>query len=453
MSLKRPLSDDDVVSNKQLKQLQKKFDQNPQNVIIRNALTVVGLMGACTDMEKANKVDHIFSHSIKAEHTRCTDQEQSGRCWMFSGANSLRHFVIKALNLKNFEFSATYLFFYDKFERANYFLNESLDHLATPLNDQYWSARLKDPQEDGGHFYFFVNLVNKYGLVPHGVMPETYHSSMSIELNHSLNKILRAGYWYFRQNKNNMEKIKAKKEEIMEQVYSLLVKYLGAPPKTFSWSYQASTEDGTVPGRIENCSPMMFKQIGTLGLDMNDFICLGNFPTKTYNKLYLRQSNNVTGAPPGLFLNLPMRDVKKYTLQSILSGISTWFSADVRQGHHQYKFSFDDTLVNTDLIFGETMKLNKADRLAYGESSACHAMNLVGVNIDAEGLPTRWQVENSWGYLDPETVGFDGFYSMSDQWFEDHVFEVVVHKQFLSKKALKLLSSTPIVLDYFDPAG
>jgi bleomycin hydrolase len=451
MSVKRSFpSNDDTITSKQLKELQKKFDQKPENIIIRNAINTVGLLGACTDLEKANQTNHIYSHSIKSDHAIATDQGSSGRCWLLSGQNLFRHFVIKGLNLKNFEFSATYLFFYDKFERSNYFLNESLNHLDTPLDDRYWSHRLNAPQEDGGYFSFYANLVDKYGLVPSTVMPETFTSQMSEEINHALNKILRSAYHYFRHNKHNKEKIQTKKEQVLEQVYSLLVKFLGAPPQTFSWAYQSVSEAGLVPGKIENCTPLLFKEIGMMGLKIDDFITLGNYPSKTYNKVYQRPVNNVWNGKACYYLNLPMRDMKKFVLESIFTGFPSWMAADVTKGFHYYKFSFDDSLVNTDLIFGETEKLNKADRLSYRESSACHAMSIVGVDLSTDMTPNRWQVENSWGYLDPESLGVDGYYSMADEWFDDHVYEVVVHRQFLPAKYQKMLSSAPIILDYFD---
>lgn len=435
-----------------IKRCRREFNQKPENHIARNSLVLVGFLGSCTNSEEAGKVDHLFANTIKEEHTRATDQEASGRCWLFAGLNMYRHFLIRGMHIKNFEFSANYLFFYDKLERANYFLQEILQTLDLPSDDRYLRIRLKRPIIDGGHFSTFRDLVNKYGVIPKAAMSETYHSGYSEDMNIVLNKILRGYAWKIRREhkKLSSEEIKTYGQQILQQIYDALVKFLGAPPENFVWSF--TNEEGEAT-KVADMTPEKFTKIGLFGISPNEYLVLAHIPSKTYGKVYEIQDRDcqMARASSNKFLNLPIREIKKVCLESILRKFPVWFSCDVTKGLHYFKFALDDKLFNTDMVFGPTEKMPKEERLKiYDEEGGNHAMVLIGVDIDEHGNPIRWQVENSWGYYDHETPGLDGFYTMSDEWFDEHVYEVVINYRFLDSKIIQKYQQEPIKLDYFD---
>ena len=434
-------------------QCKKDFDSKPENRIAENAILMVGTTFAATNAEEARKVNHVFLNTIKPDHAKATNQEFSGRCWLFAGLNMFRHHITKALDLRNFEFSATHLFFWDKIERSNRFLCDISQHLDTPQDDRYLQNILEEPTTDGGYWNTFVNLVNKYGLMPKSAWPESWHSGDSEEISTIINDKLRATACHLRENHRTLsgEDIKEIQEDTLKQIYNVLVKFLGKPPETFEWSYtNTSFEHQT----IGNLTPQKFKDTFLPGIDLKDFITLASYPQKNrpYNQTYeIRSSNNVLEGDSTVFLNLPIHELKKYAESSIISGQPVWFGADVRRGYHPLKSALNEKLIDESLIFGENYPLKKEQRLNYRSTTACHAMCLTGVDHLENGKPQKWQVENSWGYYDDEVPGLDGFLTMDDSWFNENVFEIVVHKNFLSRSITRALKTKPIVIEPWDP--
>jgi len=428
-----------------------KFTSDPKNIIVRNAIASVGTVLAATSTEEVNKVNHVFLNTIKEEHVKATNQASSGRCWLFAGLNMFRHTLIKALGLKNFEFSETYLFFWDKVERSNVFLTYILNNLDKPLDDRTMHLTLARPVCDGGYWNMFVNLVNKYGLIPKDAMKETFHSGWSEEINEVINERLRACAHYLIENhhKLNEEQIEEIRSSCVQQIYEIMVKFLGMPPKEFEWSYIKS--DYSERQTLAGLTPAAFKTMAIGGIDLNDFICLTHFPDHPYNKRYaLKHTSNVVGGEKAILLNVSIRELKKHAAKAITSGIPVWFGADVHRGFHPYEDTLDEKLIDYDLIFGEQYPMTKAQRLAYRTTEANHAMCLTGVDFDEKGKTIKWQVENSWGYYDDETPGLDGFLTMSDDWFDENVFEVVIHKNLLSRQLTRLLTSEIVEVEPWD---
>jgi bleomycin hydrolase len=438
-----------------LEQCRKNFTLDSRNLLARNAIVTVGTLFAATDTEEARKINHLFLNTLKPPDCKATNQEFSGRCWLFAGLNMFRHHVTRALNLKNFEFSQTYLFFWDKIEKSNRFLVEIMEHLDTPIDDRYLSYILKDPIGDGGYWNMFATLVEKYGLLSKEGMPETWHSSDSEEINVIINERLHATACYLRENRRrlkekDMDQVKA---DVLKQIYNILVKFLGPPPETFTWSY-SDDEDATQI--IEDMTPQRFKNTILPGINLSEFIVLAHFPHKDrpFNQPYVfRYSSNIAEEAPFKCLNVSIQDLKKYAAASIIKGQPVWFGADMDRGFHPYKNALDEKLVDYDLLFGETRKLDKAHRLEYSATSCCHAMCLTGVDFSSDGKPKKWQVENSWGYWDEKTPGQDGFLMMTDAWFEENVFQVVIHKNFLSRATVNALKKEPILVEPWDPMG
>jgi|SRR3989338_894900 len=439
--------EDYVITKKYIKKYRKDFNNYESNIKDRNAIVSVGSIFASTNSNEANKITHIFLNTLKPEHANATDQAQSGRCWMFAGLNIFRHIVSESLDLKNFEFSATYLYFWDKLERVNSYMQEIIEMDYDP-NDRHMFHITAGLISDGGYWNTFVNLVEKYGLIPKSAMPETFQSTYSEELNDTIKERVIANIVYMKNKKLSYEKKIQIKKDILQQVYNILVKYLGEPPIEFEWSFTTTDYKSML---IKKLNPKKFKNMILKDIKLSDFVCLSNYPHHAYYKKYrLRSSNNIFEGKYNDMLNLPIKELRKYTVKSILGGSPVWFGMDVRKGYHPFMSALNDRLVDTSLVFGSYPVFTKRDRLIYGDTSACHAMTIIGVNLEA-GEPTSYQVENSWGYFDNDVPGQDGFMTMDTSWFDEHVFDVVIHKMFLTEQILELYSHKPIIVEQWDP--
>jgi bleomycin hydrolase len=470
MSKRKAIIPTGVLDPSLTEHLDKKFRDNPTEVVIRNAVNSVGSIFAATDCEEYNQnVTYTFLHTLKKPNVKATDQGSSGRCWMFAGFNIFRHALMKILDMNNFRFSATYLFFWDKFERANSFMQWFIDHPEAPSPQDRRTEYLLTIMGDGGWWSWFANLVKKYGVVPASAMPETYQSGWSAAMNevlveHCTTAVMRIQNLQRKiqclngkkaSEKATKKKIKSHNKEIgkiktatLETIYGVLVKYLGHPPKDFTWFYNTES-DATIA--MPRLTPEKFTNLVLSDVNMDDFVTLVNVPQKEYPfyKLYqLDYPANVYGGSPMVFMNVPLYEMKKYALKSILGGLPVWFGADVEKHFNWWSSALCPRLTRTDLLFGKEYRdkdkaRDKGERVRYHLTQATHAMVLVGCNTDysdksdnAEKIVKNWQVENSWGYYDNEQPGLDGFLYMSDDWFDRYVIEIVVHKQFLSR-ALK----------------
>ena len=435
-----------------IEKCQAEFDKNPNNLISKNAISAIGSTIATTNSSKLNEVGHIFLNSIKRKHTKSTNQGQTGRCWMFSGLNVFRHSVIQALNLENFECSETYLFFWDKFERANTYLQWFID-TETVITDQSFQFMTNSVMCDGGFWNNFVNIVNKYGLVPKNSMKETFQSSDSEDMNTILEERLQACSNYIHTHRHLSKKaLSLMKTNTLLQIYSILVKFLGEPPKNFGWFYTTCEDESFL---LKEQTPLAFKDLLLSNVKLDDFVLLCNIPTcLEYSKMYeILLTKNVNELPNCIFLNVSIKDLMKYAYKSVLKNIPVWFASDVRKDFNPYHSVLDDQLASESIVFGEHLPFEKGDRIVFNNTQATHAMTIIGVNSKKVGRryePINWQVENSWGYFNHEVPGEDGFLTMSNSWFEKNVLQIVVYKKFLSKFHLKKLNQTTIKLNPWD---
>jgi bleomycin hydrolase len=431
-----------------LKDWNTQFNADPTNKLIKNVVVSVGSTYAAIDEQEVRKTTHLFMNSIKKHNLKATNQGHSGRCWMFSGLNTFRHFLIKALNLTEFEFSETYLFFYDKLERANYLLQWFIDNPDHEIDSREVQHMVDTNYyyTDGGYWEMFTNLVKKYGVVPKSAMPETWQSVYSDDLNSELvYRILACANWLHTNRHRDRQFLLARKNETIQQVYNILAKFLGEPPTEFTWRFTIDDEYQT---NVEMFSKMIFPH-----LDLDDFVVLANFPSSRLEqrkRYQVRMSSNMVGGQEPGFVNLPIYELKKYTRESILSGKPVWFSADVSHGFNFESSTLNNRVSNTDLLLGKPLKFEKGSKIDFRVANGNHAMVILGVNFDNNGNPTAWQVENSWGFYDNEERGLDGFLSMNDEWFEENVMQVVIHKSILSRSILKLLDEPPMLLDPWD---
>ena len=440
---------DSSISQNLLDQLEKRFDENPGNRMAMNAAVSCGICASSRNYVTEREIPHEFSISL--EQGAVTNQKRSGRCWMFAALNCMRFQVIKKQNLEDFELSQSYPLFYDKLEKANYFLESILDTLDEPTDGRLIAHLLAAPLNDGGQWDMLCSIVEKYGLVPKTAMPESVSSSATQEMVSYMTEklreyacVLRKGY----KAGKSMEQLKKEKEAMMETVYRMLCISLGKPPKTFTFEYR--DKDGNFH-REANLTPKAFYE-KYVGLRLDDYVSVINAPTEDkpfYRSYTVQYLGNVKEGRPVKYVNLPIEEMKQAAIAQLKDGEPVWFGCDVGKRSFRDGGLMDTGIYDVETLFDTDFPMTKAERLEYGQSLMTHAMVFQGVNLDENGKPDRWRVENSWG----EEAGKKGYFVMSDRWFDEYNYQVVVNKKYLSSKALEAYEKEPVRLNPWDPMG
>lgn len=427
---------------------QSDFNADPQRRVLKNAVVKNGIQAVVLNQESLTRNPFTFSHEI--ETGKITSQKKSGRCWLFAGLNLMRQQVAVDLNIKDFELSQTYLMFWDKLEKANYFLENIIETLDEPKDSRVLMWLLKDPVQDGGQWDMFANLVMKYGALPKSFMPETYHSQQSIIMNRLLTRKLRGDASLLRRLHHEGAKtgtLREQKVQMLNEFYRMLVYFLGQPPLTFDFEYR--DKDNTFFSHPGLTPREFYKRFAAIPLD--EHISLINAPTadkpfeQTYTVQYL---GNVLGGNDILYLNVDQQTLKDLTVAQLNDNEPVWFGCDVGKMMERESGVLDSDLYLYEQALELSFGLDKAGRLDYGESQLTHAMVFTGVNL-VQGKPNRWKVENSWG----DKVGDKGFFVMSDQWFDQYNFQVVIRKSYLPDRLKRALDLRPTKLPPWDPMG
>lgn len=440
---------DSSISQNLLDQLEKRFDENPGNRMAMNAAVSCGICASSRNYETEREIPHEFSISL--EQGAVTNQKRSGRCWMFAALNCMRFQVIKKQNLEDFELSQSYPLFYDKLEKANYFLESILDTLDEPTDGRLIAHLLAAPLNDGGQWDMLCSIVEKYGLVPKMAMPESVSSSATQEMVSYMTEKLREYACVLRKGHKagkSMEQLKKEKEAMMETVYRMLCISLGKPPRTFTFEYR--DKDGNFH-REENLTPKAFYE-KYVGLRLDDYVSVINAPTEDkpfYRSYTVQYLGNVKEGRPVKYVNLPIEEMKQAAIAQLKDGEPVWFGCDVGKRSFRDGGLMDTGIYDVETLFDTDFPMTKAERLEYGQSLMTHAMVFQGVNLDENGKPDRWRVENSWG----EEAGKKGYFVMSDRWFDEYNYQVVVNKKYLSSKALEAYEKEPVRLNPWDPMG
>ena len=440
---------DSSISQNLLDQLEKRFDENPGNRMAMNAAVSCGICASSRNYVTEREIPHEFSVSL--EQGAVTNQKRSGRCWMFAALNCMRFQVIKKQNLEDFELSQSYPLFYDKLEKANYFLESILDTLDEPTDGRLIAHLLAAPLNDGGQWDMLCSIVEKYGLVPKTAMPESVSSSATQEMVSYMTEKLREYACVLRKGHKagkSMEQLKKEKEAMMETVYRMLCISLGKPPRTFTFEYR--DKDGNFH-REENLTPKAFYE-KYVGLRLDDYVSVINAPTEDkpfYRSYTVQYLGNVKEGRPVKYVNLPIEEMKQAAIAQLKDGEPVWFGCDVGKRSFRDGGLMDTGIYDVETLFDTDFPMTKAERLEYGQSLMTHAMVFQGVNLDENGKPDRWRVENSWG----EEAGKKGYFVMSDRWFDEYNYQVVVNKKYLSSKALEAYEKEPVRLNPWDPMG
>lgn len=438
-----------AISQEQLQNFQADLNKREDHEVNERAVTKNGILSVSADYRSEVAMDQVFS--IDIDTGKVADQKRSGRCWMFAALNTMRHSMREKLHMKDdFELSQNYTFFWDKLEKSNYFLENVLQTAELPTSDRKVAWLMQTPQQDGGQWDMLVALIQKYGVVPQTIMPETFNSSNSTEINKQLNLKLRKDAVELRElvaaNKSDADIQKAK-EKMLNEIYRMLAYTFGEPPASFDFEYR---DTDNKYHRIEDITPQeFFKKY--VGWNLDDYVSIINAPTadKPFNHMYtVEMLGNVLGGRQVRHLNLDMQTFRKVAIEQLKHGESVWFGSDVGQESDRKKGIMDTNLYHQDELFDVDFSMSKAERLDYGESMMTHAMVLTGVDL-VDGQPTKWKVENSWG----DKVGEKGFFVMSNDWMEEFCYQIVVNKKYLPKDLQEILKEEPTVLAPWDPMG
>ena len=432
------------ISNDLLMQLRE--EESAKVALARNAATQVGIQAASLNREKIQHTSTAVSHRL--DDWKATSQKKSGRCWLFSSLNFLRSRARESLGVKNFEFSQSYVFFWDKFERANWFLTDIIATSDEPVDGRLVQFLLGDVLGDGGQWDMAVSVYMKYGLVPKEVMPESEASTNSRPMNARLRAVLHIGALRLREAGASAEEVDTQRRKILADVWKILVVCLGEPPVRFNWQWRDDEGNFHRDGEV---TPHEFYE-RHVGLDLSEYICLVDDPRPENPKGSMEtveHLGNVVGGRPIRYLNAPVEEIKRIAAAQIAAGEAVWFGADVSQPYDRGLGFFVTGIHDYDGLFDVDFSSTKLERVRSGESAMDHAMLFTGVDLDEAGQPRAWRVENSWG----DEPGDSGFFTMDDQWFTDNVFEVVVPKSALPEDLAAAVDSEPIVLPAWDPMG
>ena len=424
------------------------YDSQPAHQLMQNVVTQHDVNDVALNRNIVTEAVHSFSTAL--DDWSVTNQARSGRCWAFAGLNLLRSETRGLLNVKEFEFSQSYVMFWDKMERANYVLEAVIETADRPVDDRVVAWLLQQPLGDGGQWDMFVSLVRKHGVVPKTVMPETESSGNSMRMNAGLNYQVRQGARNIRSiyaGEGGLEAMREAKDEALRSVYRILCIHLGNPPASFDWQWQDKDGEFRRNGQM---TPLEFaeKYIST---PMEEYVCLvhdprrANPPGRTYTVQYL---GNVVDGARIKYLNVDIELMKDIAMRMLQDGKPVWMGCDTGKQMHRDKGLWDADLFDYASVYNAEFSMSKEERLEYHQTAMTHAMLFTGVDV-VDGKPRRWRVENSWD----DKVGQKGFFLMNDSWFAEYMFEIAAPKSYLPEYLQQALDLEPVVLPPWDPMG
>lgn len=429
-----------------LKELSRSFENNTADKALKNAISGNPIKKLVVNQENLNTPDTYFSISVNSKGI--TDQQNSGRCWMFTGLNVLRSKMISKYNLDEMQFSHVYLFFYDQLEKSNLFLQGVIDTRDRAMDDKTVEWLFRNPLSDGGQFTGVSDLIGKYGVVPKEAMAETYHSNNTNEIASLMKRKLREYGLQLRdmaaqgKSKEDLEKEKVQQ---MKTIYRMLVLAYGEPVQSFTW---APKKNGKYTETPKTYTPQSFYKEVCGGEDLNkNYVMLMNDPSRPFNKVYeIEFDRHAYDGHNWLYINLPIEDIKEMAIASLKDSTMLYFSCDVGK-YLDGRGLLDLKNYDYGSLFNTTFGMDKKQRVQSFDSGSSHAMTLMAVDLDKDGKSTKWKVENSWG----AEHGFAGHLIMTDEWFNEYMFRLVVNKKYCPKRILDLLKQQPTKLPAWDP--
>lgn len=427
-----------------IREVSQSFKMDTPTRALLNALTNNDIKKLALNREMYVSHDNLFNHKIKTKGI--TNQKKSGRCWLFAGLNTMRHKVIEKYNLKEFEFSQSYLFFWDKFEKANTFLELIIETRDRDPLDRELQMILENPFPDGGYWIYVLELIEKYGVVPKSVMPESEQTSNTGMMDRLISRKLRQDAAVLKEMSENgttVSELRARKVEMLKEIYRMLILHFGVSPEEFRWRYE--TKDSVV-SEIKTYTPKSFFE-EVVDVNLREYVPIYNHPVRPYNKLYqMRLARNIYDRPDNTIINLDTQQMREFALKQLLDNQPVYFACDVSKEDSYEHGIMSPKIYDYEALYGVDFSMSKADKFRYRESYSTHAMVFVGVDT-LEGRPTKWLVENSWG----DKKGDKGYWTMYDEWFDEYVYKVIINRKYLPKRVLDILETEPIVLPPWDP--
>lgn len=432
-----------TLSKDAILKLEKSFTLDGGNRALVNAVTNNDVRDLVYNRDLYIMHDDLFTHKIETKGI--TNQESSGRCWLFAGFNIMKPAVMKSFNVAEFEFSENHLFFWDKLEKANLFLEAIIETRDADIDDRELQTLLGDPIPDGGWWNFAVSLIEKYGVVPKETMPETKNSSKTRSMNSLLNGVARGFAVELREmasGGSGEDALRERKMEMLEKIYRVLALHLGIPPKEFEWRYE--DKDGKMQADVY--TPQSFYE-KAVGVDLGDYVALFDHAAHSYDTHYrIKYCRNMPDLPDMSFVNLEPTRLKSFALASVLAGDPVWFAADVGKENDYKNGIMAVGMYDYASLMGVEPMLSKKERILYRDSTPNHAMVFIGVDTK-DDEPVKWLVENSWG----TDRGNKGLWAMYDDWFGEYVYTIIVHKKHVSKDVLAIFETDPTILPAWDP--
>lgn len=427
------------------------FDSNPAHKVALNAVTRGNMWDVALNRDVMNDSDMTFSHECDAGGP-ITDQARSGTCWLYAEINWLRILTKKKLKAKNFTYSHNFIVLWDKFEKANYYLEHMIEWREKSKDDRVLQKFFSDPTGDGGEWHFLVNLVKKYGLVPESVMPETWNRVSTRLMNMRVFEKLRQATAEIRRRAKKgatVAQLRKFKMEVMNEVYRILCICLGKPPKKFSWSYREKGKKKTYHA-IRDVTPLQFAR-RYLPLKFEDTVSLMNSPasdTRMHQVYGVEYFQNIIGGYAHRNLNVPVDVIKKIAMKILMKKEPVLFGCEVVTDSHSREGILDSKVFDFDKLFNMDFKMKKGDELDYKNMVCTHAMLFTGVDV-VRGKPRKWKVENSWG----EPAGKKGWFIMSDEWFNNNILNIIVPKKYIPKKYLDMFKQRTKTLPFWHSFG
>ena len=428
------------ISAEMLAKISDRYEGNAADKALRNALATTPINTLAMNAENAAMIDTHFSDRVRTKGI--TDQKSSGRCWLFTGLNVLRAKMIDKYELPGMEFSQNYLFFYDQLEKANLFLQGVIDTKDLPFEDRKVDWLFSNPLSDGGQFTGVSNLITKYGLVPAEAMPETYQSDNTSQMANLLKLKLREYGLELREAPKS--KVQDMKIRQLSEIYRMLALCLGEPVQEFEWT--RCDKNNNIVSRNKYTPKSFYDEF--IGEDLeNNYVMIMNDPCREYGKVYeIDYDRHVYDGHNWLYINLPIDRIKEMAIASIKDNTAMYFSCDVGKFANSKKGVLDINNFDYESLMGVTFGMDKKERVQTHASGSSHAMTLIAVDI-VEGKPVKWMVENSWG----PASGYQGNYIMTDEWFNEYMFRLVVEKKYVPADVLKMLDQKPVQLPAWDP--